>query len=103
MKQREYGDSVREVELASFTPLVFSTAGGMGREGGVFYKRLASLLADKQGWAYSTTISWVHCVLTFSLLRSAVMCIWGGKSIHFRSSSASASAELGLAMSPPDV
>ena len=37
MKKREYGDRVREVELASFTPLVFSTTGGMGREGAVFY------------------------------------------------------------------
>ena len=98
---REYGDRVREVELASFTPLVFSTTGGMGREGSVFYKRLASLMADKQGWAYGTTTSWVRCVLTFSLLRSAVMCIWGSRSIRFRSSFAS--AELGLAMSPPDV
>ena len=56
MKKREYGDRVREVELASFTPLVFSTTGGMGREGTVFYRRLANLLADKQDWAYGTTI-----------------------------------------------
>ena len=28
-KKREYGDRVREVELASFTPLVFATTGGM--------------------------------------------------------------------------
>ena len=98
MKKREYGDRVREVELASFTPLVFSTTGGMGREGNVFYKRLASLLADK---AYGTTMSWIRCVLTFSLLRSAVMCIRGSRSIRFRSSSSS--PEMGLAMSPPDV
>ena len=77
MKKREYGDRVWEVELASFTPQVFSISGGMGREGTVFYRRLASLLADKQGWAYGTTISWVRCILTFFLLRSAVMCIQG--------------------------
>ena len=103
MKKREYqyGGRVREVELASFiTPQVFSTTGGMGREGNVFYKRLASLLADKQGWAYGTTMSWIRCVLTFSLLRSAVMCLRGSRSIRFGSSS---SAEMGLAMSPPDV
>ena len=28
-----------------FTPLVFSTSGGMGREGSTFYKRLADLLS----------------------------------------------------------
>ena len=53
----EYGNRVREVELASFTPLVFSTTEGMGREGSVFYKKLASPKANKQGWAYGTTIS----------------------------------------------
>ena len=100
MKKREYGDRVREAELASFTPLVFSPTGGMGREGTVFYRRLANLLADKQDWAYGT-ISWVRCVLTFSLLRSAIMCIRGSRYISFRSSFAS--AEMGMAMSPPDV
>jgi len=44
-KKREYGDCIREVELASFTPLVFSTTGGMGRERLVFYRRLAELLS----------------------------------------------------------
>ena len=101
MKKSEYGDRVQEVELASFTPLVFSTTGGMGREGTVFYWRLANLLADKQDWAYGTTISWVRCVLTFSLLQSAIMCIRGSRSISFRSSFAS--AEMGMVMSSPDV
>ena len=31
-KKREYGDRDREIEYASFTPLVFATIGGMGRE-----------------------------------------------------------------------
>ena len=101
MKKREYGDRLREVELVSFTPLVFSTTGCMGREGTVFYWRLVNLLADKQDWAYGTTISWVRCVLTFSLLRSAIMCIRGSRSISFRSSFAL--AEMGMAMSLPDV
>ena len=45
-KKREYGDRVRELELASFTPLVFSTTGGMGREAVTFYRRLAELLSE---------------------------------------------------------
>ena len=101
MKKREYGDRVQEVELASFTPLMFSTTGGMGREGTVFYWLLENLLADKQDWAYGTTISWVCCVLTFSLLRFAIMCIRGSRSISFRFSFAL--TEMGMAMSPPDV
>ena len=57
MRKSEYGNRVREVELALFTHLLFLTTGGMGREGTVFYERLASVLANKQGWAYGTTIS----------------------------------------------
>ena len=37
-EEKGYSDRVREVELASFTPVVFSTTGGMGREGTVIYK-----------------------------------------------------------------
>ena len=49
-KKREYGDHVREVELASFTPLVFSTTGGgggMDKEAVTFYRRLAELLSRR--------------------------------------------------------
>ena len=44
-KKQEYGDRIREVEQASFTPLVFTTTGGMGKEAVVFYRRLADLLS----------------------------------------------------------
>ena len=66
--------------MASFTPLVFATTGGMGREATAFYKRLADLLANKNNVAYSTTMAWMRCSLSFSLLRSAVMCIRGSRS-----------------------
>ena len=38
MKKRECDNRIWEVELASFNPLLFSTTGGMGREGTVFYR-----------------------------------------------------------------
>ena len=76
-KKREYGDRVREVELASFTPLVFATTGGMGREATIFYRRLADLLSRKSTVAYSTTLAWIRSTLSFSLLRSATVCIRG--------------------------
>ena len=70
-KKREYGDRVREVELASFTPLVFSTTGGMGKEAVTFYRRLAELLSRRNTMTYSSTLAWLRCLL--SLLRSATM------------------------------
>ena len=73
-----YDQRIREVEHGSFSPLVFSTAGGMGPT--VVYKRIASMLAQKYDQAYSKTLHWVCCKLSYSLLRSAIMCLRGAHS-----------------------
>ena len=59
--KRGYEQRVREIEHSSFTPLVFSLTGGMGKASTVFYKRLASLIAVKRKQPYSRTLSsrWV--------------------------------------------
>ena len=59
-----HGDKVREIELALFTPLDFSTTGGMGKEVTVFYHRLADLLASKHGWTYILIASPQACIIT---------------------------------------
>ena len=79
-KKRAYEQRIRDVEHASFTPLVFSATGGMAKQSTTFYKRLASLLADKWDHTYSKTLYWLHCRLSFSLLRSAIQCIRGARS-----------------------
>ena len=61
---------MREIEHGSFSPLVFSAAGGMGPSTTVVYKRLASLLAEKQGRAYSSTLHWLRCRLTSEIVRN---------------------------------
>ena len=47
-KRRAYEERVREIEHGCFTPLVFSTAGGMGKAATVAYKRLAHLLSTRR-------------------------------------------------------
>ena len=64
-KKCEYGDHVRSVESASFTPLVFSTFGGLGREASIFYSRLADLLAIRHATQYSQMLSWMRCTISF--------------------------------------
>jgi len=83
-KRRCYERRILEVEHGSFTPLVFSAVGGMGTAATVMYKRLASLLADKHAQSYSKTMSWIRCLLNFSLLRSAIMCVRGARSTSNR-------------------
>ena len=45
-KKRAYDQRVREIEHGSFSPLIFSTTGGMGSIATVVYKRLAAMIAD---------------------------------------------------------
>jgi len=80
IKRRAYGQRIREVEHASFTPIVLSATGGFAHEASAFYKRLASLLSTKWGDEYSVVLGWLRCCLCFSLLRSAVQCIRGARS-----------------------
>ena len=68
IKQRLYEQRINEVELASFTPLIFSTTGGMGKSAKVFYGHLADKIATKTKQAYSSTITWIRCRLNFSLM-----------------------------------
>ena len=79
-KRRAYEEHVREVERGSFTPLVFSSSGGMGKAAMVVYRCLANLLSNKWNSSYSLTMGWLRCSLSFSLLRSSLMCLRGSRS-----------------------
>ena len=54
IKKRAYEQRVREVEHASFTPLVLAATGGMANEATHFFKRLASLLAIHRDQPYNS-------------------------------------------------
>ena len=46
-KNRNYNERILEVEHGSFTPIVMSAYGDIGKESNKFYSRLAELLAEK--------------------------------------------------------
>ena len=81
-KKRAYEERVREVEHGSFSPLIFSTSGGMGPIATVVYKRIATFIAEKRDQPYSRALFWIRCKLSFSLLHSAIMCIRGSRSSY---------------------
>ena len=83
-KKRQYGQRVREVELGSFTPIVFSTTGGMGAEAQTFYRRLAGQLSIKKNMPFHLTMKWLRTHLSVILLRSSLMCLRGSRSIRRR-------------------
>ena len=47
-KKKNYNERILEVEHGSFTPIVMSAYGGIGKEGNKFFNRLAELLAEKE-------------------------------------------------------
>ena len=68
-----------EVEQGSFTPLTFTATGGMADECKRYHSRLAELLSTKKGEDYSTTMSWINAKVSFTLLRSALLCLRGSR------------------------
>ena len=48
-KIRKYSERIINVEQSTFTPLVFTSAGGMARQSQIFYKRMAELMVEKRG------------------------------------------------------
>ena len=78
-KKRNYNPRVTEIEQGTFTPLVFTTTGGMGDECLRYHSRLAELLSAKKQESYVTTISWVRAKVSFAILRSTLLCLRGSK------------------------
>ena len=79
-KRRDYQDRIINVEHGSFSPLIFSTSGGMSPTASVVYRRLASLLSLKRDKHYSKTMLFIRCQLGFALLRSSIRCLCGSRS-----------------------
>ena len=71
-----------DVEEASFTPLVFTTTGGMAhRECLRCHSRLAELKSIKKGEDYAKTLTWIRRKVVFSIFRSALLWLRGPRSI----------------------
>ena len=68
-----------EVDQGSFTPLIFTVAGGIGGEGRAFYSGLATLLSLKNGIEKSKVTSWIRSKVNFALLRSMLLCLRGSR------------------------
>ncbi|CAH3033424.1 unnamed protein product [Porites lobata] len=68
-KKRKYQQRVLDIEMGSFTPLVFGTNGGMGAHCNCFLKRLAEKLSEKNEEPYHITITWIRTLLSFEIIR----------------------------------
>ena len=80
-KKRSYNERILQIQHGSFTYLIFSTLGGMGRECSTFYSKLAEMVAEKKGTNKSETTTWLRTGLSFAILRATNICIRGSRGL----------------------
>ena len=74
---------VIDLEMGTFTPLVFGINGGMGLGMGLdrqnFLRTLANKLSSKNNEPYASVISWLRIQLSFAILRTVHRCVRGSR------------------------
>ena len=79
-EKRQYAERVMEIEQGTFTPIVFTTTGGMADKCVKYHSRLAELIPNKKGESYSSAISWIRAKVSFAIVSSAMLCLRGSRS-----------------------
>ena len=74
---RKYNSRVITVEGGSFTPLIYTTFGGMGPQATKYHKRLAEKIAHKRNEDYHHVMNHMRTRIRFSLLRSVLVAVRG--------------------------
>ena len=74
--------SIRNVWKWKFYPISFLINVGMGKEAKRYYSRITEKLAGKRDEPYSLMMSWIWRKVSFSMMRSIIMCICGSRSIR---------------------
>ena len=77
VRKRKYNESIPQAENGSFTPLIFSINGGMGKEANKCYSRIDEKLAEKRDIPYLVMMSWIRRKISFSMMKSIIACILG--------------------------
>ena len=77
-KKTEYLPRVLQVEKATFTPAVFSTSGGIGKEADKLIRRMAERMSAKRGETYSSVVSFLRRRFII-LLKTCIIALRGYK------------------------
>jgi hypothetical protein len=80
-KKTDYNDRIIKIEHGSFTPIVMSAMGGLGKESSHFLSKLVEKVAEKRGIEKSGVANYIRTKLSYNLIRSQVACIRGSRSL----------------------
>ena len=98
LKKRAYNHRILEVENATFTPLVFSCFGGQGYECKRFFQRVNEKLSEKRNISPSISMTYIRAKLSFSLLRSALLCLRGSRSLKKKNVDSLVNTDIAIAI-----
>ena len=87
---------ILNVEKASFTPLAFTTTGGVGRECTKLIKQLAKKIATKRQEQYCHVVAFLRTKLRFSLLKATLVAIRGIRGRQLREDDVSTNIDYNL-------
>ena len=76
-KKRTYNARIMEIDMGTFTPIVFTSKGVMGHECEKFHKCLAEKLANKKGEKYEDIMRFIRVKLSFLVLKASLLCLRG--------------------------
>ena len=78
-KRRLYSKRVLDIEHGTFTPLVFTTTGGMGKKCLIYHSRLAQLIQGRGAVCQNYLMDQNPNLRSFPLLRSGLVCRRGSR------------------------
>ena len=81
-KKKAYNKRVIDVEHGCFTPLVFTPYGACGREADRCISELSHVIAKKRDICQSMVTNWLRTKICFALVKAAVLCLRGSRSIR---------------------
>ena len=76
-KKNKYNDHILQVQKGSFTPLIFSTYGGMGPECTRYHKKVAQLISKKRNENYADVMNVIRTKIRFSLMKTTLVAVRG--------------------------
>ena len=80
-KKQAYNERIFQIKHDTFTSLVFSVNGSMGRECQKFYSRTAQLISEKRDLPHSISSNWIPTKVYFGLLKSSLLCLRGLRTV----------------------
>ena len=78
-KKLAYNERILQIDHGTFTPLVFSINGSMGKEYQKFYSRLAQIISEQRELPQSILSNWIRTKVCFGLLKSSLLCLRGSR------------------------